>query len=153
MPAARLARRRTRLASAVRRITPRRDQQRHMIVLFGSRHAEAQDHLAEKWRFGKRISGTSVVLADRERNLINAGREFFTVEQRVVATAVGVGDGCGDPLPPTVDPIKRYGNAGTGLTLRGVQHVCRQPPHGFSLERGAILPSGNYLVNSCFSFC
>src|SRR2546430_14305996 len=124
-----------------------------MIVLFGSCHAEAQDHLAEEWRFGKYISGTSVVLADPEHNLVNAGGELSTVKQGAVAAAVGVGDGCGDAPPPTVDPIKRYGNAGTGLTLRSVQHVCRQPPHGFSLERGAILPLSNYLVNSFFSSC
>jgi hypothetical protein len=61
-----------------------------MIVLFGSRHAEAQDHIAEEWRVGKRISRTSIVLADTEDDLVNTGREVFTVEQRPSALVMAV---------------------------------------------------------------
>jgi hypothetical protein len=96
-----------------------------MIVLVGGRLAEAQDHIADEWRVGKRTSGASDILADAEHDLVNAGREVFTIDQRAVAAAVGVGGGCGDPPPLAVDPLNRYGDAGAGLALRCIQHVCR----------------------------
>ena len=123
-----------------------------MIVLFGCRHAEAQDHLAEEGWFGKRVPGPRVILADPEHDLVNAGHEVCTVEQGTVAAAVRVGGCCGDPPPLAVEAIDRHGYPGTGFTLRRVQHVCRQPCHRSSFDRNSILPSLNHSVNNIYVF-
>src|SRR5438552_16486422 len=69
-----------RLASAVGRVAPRRNQQRHMIVLVGSGHTETQDDVADERRVGKCASRPVEVLADAEHELVDARHEPFAVE-------------------------------------------------------------------------
>jgi len=64
--------------------------------------------------------------------------------------AIAMGKGTQSEPSFAVDPINRYADAGTGLTLRCVQHVCRKPPHWSSLERNRILPSAGDIVNNFF---
>jgi len=119
-----------------------------MIVLVGSRHAEAQDHIADEWRIGELSSRTSEVLAHAEHDFIDAGREVGAVDQGAIAAAVDVGGSCGDPPPLAVDPINRDADTGGRLALRRIQHVCRQLPHRSSSKRATILPSPEHIVNT-----
>src|SRR5216684_913304 len=71
-------------ASAIGRVAPGRDQQRHVKMPFRLADREAQRDLIEERRIGHRHLPFGKVLSDAKRQLIAADRHWPAADQRLV---------------------------------------------------------------------
>ena len=88
--------RRVKLASAIRGIAVRGNQQRFVVVRLFGINTEAQYHNIQKGRFWQLHTAGAVVIAGTELHLVDPGAVIITLQQRRVATTVAVGQGRGN---------------------------------------------------------
>ena len=78
--------------SPIRRVTPRRHQQRHVEVAFGLAHRKPQRNGIEKRRIRHRHLPSGKIFPDAEGQFVAADRHRPAADQRLIGSAVGVGD-------------------------------------------------------------
>src|SRR5258707_9462191 len=116
------------LAAAIGRETPRRDQERNMIVAFRLGDEELDRDRLQKRRIGSGYLARSVVVADFETQLITADRDRTATDQWRVGAAVRVRR-CSDnqPAATVISKFrKRQGHALCRTAIMVIQDMGRQ---------------------------
>ena len=140
-------------ASPIRRVAPGRDQERHVEMAFGLADRKPQRNLVEKWRIRHRHLPLGKILADTEHQFVAADRHRPAIDQRLIGSAVRVGDRRasrrGSRRGPTARPVRprsRPPACRCGYRARG-STGARAPAAGrptSRADRGATPRSGRF---------
>ena len=82
--------------SPIRRITPRRAEQGHMIPRACVRDAESHRHLIQETNLRQRRPLGRKVIADEEHDLVMASLHLIGGQEWLIGAAIGIGLGRGD---------------------------------------------------------
>ena len=125
-------------ASPIRRIAPRRDQQRHVEMAFRVAYRKVQGNAVEKRRIGQRHAAIGKIGGDVKCQFVAADRHRPAADQRLVGAAVAVGDRArhhaGLAKFGQLGQFDRYPRRGPAAV--GIQHMGRQAAVHWKLVLG-----------------
>src|SRR5260370_22960885 len=83
------------LATPISRVTPRRDEERHVEMAFRLAHRKAQGNLVKKRRIGCRHLPTGKIGPYAERQFVTADRHGPVINQWLIGSAICIRDRTG----------------------------------------------------------
>ena len=104
-----------------------------MVVLRGIVNAEAQNDFVDEQGLVERSAARAKVGAGLEYQLVDTDLEIIALQDRLLEAPVVIGLRARQLAQFGIDPVQDHVDARRRNAARGIENVCGQPPHVYSL--------------------